>query len=195
MNRKQASLLLAMVFMARGTSFLFSKSLMNTMSPMCVLAVRFILAFVILAVLFHKRLFACSRRSLLGGVILGVLYTVCMAFEMFGLKLIDTGISALIENMAIVVVPIIVAVLTRGMPKIKTIICAVMAVIGVGFLSITQSKVSGGFLGILLTVLAALTYAVCIIVTEKVSRDADPLAIGVIQIGVMGALSLLVVVP
>ena len=41
MKKTQASILLAFVFFARGTSFLFSKELMGTMSPMGVLAVRF----------------------------------------------------------------------------------------------------------------------------------------------------------
>lgn len=38
-------------------------------------------------------------------------------------------------------------------------------------------------------ILAAATYAVCIMVTEKVSQDADPLTIGMIQLGTMGVLS------
>lgn len=195
MNKTQASILLVFVFIARGTSFLFSKELMNTMPPMSILAVRFLLAFLILALVFIKRLRSCSRRTLRGGLILGVLYTVCMVFEMYGLRLIDTGTSALIENMAIVLVPLYAAVLTKTMPKKKTMLCAVLAVIGVGFLSVVQSEFSGGPLGITLIILAALTYAVCIMATEKVSRDADPIAIGVIQLGVMGALSLMIALP
>jgi drug/metabolite transporter (DMT)-like permease len=54
---------------------------------------------------------------------------------------------------------------------------------------------SSGGLGITLTVLAALTYAACIMATEKVSQNADPIAIGVIQLGVMGVLSLLIALP
>ena len=195
MEKPQASILLVFVFMARGTSFLFSKELMNAMAPMSVLAVRFVLAFLILALVFIKRLRTCNKQSLKGGLILGILYTVCMIFEMYGLRLIDTGTSALIENMAIVLVPLYVAALTKSLPKKKTMFCAVLAVIGVGFLSVVQSKLSGGIWGIILTVFAALTYAVCIMATEKVSQDADPIAIGIIQLGVMGILSLLIALP
>ena len=46
------------------------------MSPMNILAVRFILAFLVLAVIFHKKLLACSKNSLKGGLILGVLIPV-----------------------------------------------------------------------------------------------------------------------
>lgn len=195
MNRVQASILLICVFAARGTSFLFSKELMNTMSPLSVLAVRFISAFLILALIFIKKLFSCDKRSLRGGVILGVLYTVCMIFEMYGLRLIDSGTSSLIENMAIVLVPLYVAVLTKSLPKKKTMLCAALSVIGVGFLSLAQGGVSTGGLDILLTVLAAVTYAACILATERVSQNADPVTIGIIQLGVMGVLSLLIALP
>lgn len=189
MDKTKARILLISVFIARGTSFLFSKVLMQSLSPMSILSVRFLLAFAILAVVFHKKLLSCDRNSLRGGMILGVLYTVCMTFEMFGLRLIDSGVSSLIENMAIVLVPIIVSVSSRTFPKRKTIFCALMAVVGVGFLSLTQSASVNGGLGITLIILASVTYAFCIIATEKVSRDAEPLTIGMIQLGVMGILS------
>ena len=42
MSRTGAKILLTTVFIARGTSFLFSKILMESMSPMSILAIRFI---------------------------------------------------------------------------------------------------------------------------------------------------------
>lgn len=190
LNKTQARILLIAVFTARGTSFLFSKNLMESLAPMSILAVRFLLAFSILALVFHKRLLRCDRNSLRGGVILGVLYTICMSFEMFGLRLIDSGVSSLIENMAIVLVPVLTAVISRRLPRRKTMLCALMAVAGVGFLSLTQKQSVNGNLGVILAIFAAITYAVCIMATEKVSQNADPLAIGIIQLGVMGLLSL-----
>ena len=191
MSTTNARILLIAVFVARGTSFLFSKTLLQSMSPLSILAVRFILAFLILAGLFHKKLLHCERNSFRGGVILGVLYTICMIFEMFGLRTVDTGVSSLVENMAIIMVPVFTAVLTRTMPKKITMFCALLAVIGVGFLSLTQRSSGGSHAGMILTILAALTYAVCIMATEKVSRDAEPVTVGIIQLGTMGVLSLI----
>lgn len=192
MSRTGAKILLTMVFIARGTSFLFSKILMNDMSPMSILAVRFILAFVVLAIIFHKKIRGCSRDSLKGGILLGILYTICMIFEMYGLRLIDSGVSALIENMAIVMVPVYAAVLTKTFPKRKTMVCAVLAVAGVGFLSLTQSSSANGGLGIALMICAALTYAACIMSTERVTQKGDPITIGMLQLGVMGVLCFLI---
>ena len=190
MSRTKASLLLILVFMARGTSFLFSKTLMSDLSPMSVLAVRFIMSFIVLAVLFHKKLIEVDNRCIRHGMMLGVLYSICMSFEMYGLRLVDTGVSSLIENMAIVLVPLYVAVLTKTLPKAKTMMCAVLAVAGVGFLSTDQIKNGGSGLGIFLVMMAAMTYAVCILYTERVSHDSDPVTIGVIQLGTMGLISL-----
>ena len=94
--------------------------------------------------------------------------------------------------MAILFVPLYVAVLTKKFPKIKTIICALLAIIGVAFLSLTQFEKSNGALGIVLMICAALTYAACILVTEKVSKDCDALTVGIFQIGTMGFLSLII---
>ena len=191
MNANKAKLLLLTVFAARGASFLFSKALMQHMSPLSVLAVRFVLAFTVLAAVFAKKLIRCGRQSLRGGVVLGVLYTVCMVFEMYGLRLIDSGVASLIENMAIIIVPVYTAVLTRTLPKRKTLLCASLAVVGVGCLSVSQSKITGGGLGVLLMVLAAMAYAACIMTTEKISQNADPVTVGIIQLGTMGTLCLL----
>ena len=191
MSATKAKILLFLVFTARGTSLLFSKALMRTMTPLGILAVRFLLAFVILAVIYRKNLRNCSKDDLSGGIILGVLYFVCMVFEMYGLERVDTGVSALIENMAIVLVPIYAAVLTRTLPAKKTMICAVLAVAGVGFLSVSQTATGGSALGLVLVILAALTYGVCIMATEKVSRHGNPVTIGMLQLGVMGVLSLI----
>jgi drug/metabolite transporter (DMT)-like permease len=192
MKQSGAKLLLTAVFIARGTSFLFSKHLLGTMSPMSILAVRFILAFLVLAVVFWSKLKGCSRASLRGGLILGLLYTVCMMFEMYGLLYVDTGVSALIENMAILFVPLYVAAWTRTLPKAKTIFCAVLAIAGVGLLSLSQMSMNNGGLGLFLIICAALTYGFCILATERVSKDGDPVAIGMVQLGVMGVLSLIV---
>lgn len=189
MTKSSAKILLAAVFAARGSSFLFSKFLMEDLSAESILAVRFLISFVILAVVFHRKLRTCSIASLKGGIILGTAYSICMFFEMHGLKTIDTGVSSFVENMAIVLVPLYVAVWTRKFPEKKTMICALLAVVGVWFLSISQ--MNGGLNpGIILTISAAMTYAVCILLTERVSKEGDPITIGIIQLGVMGAVSL-----
>ena len=52
MSRKNAELLLAGVIVARSMSLLFAKKALDTLDPFNLLAARFCLAFLVLAVLF-----------------------------------------------------------------------------------------------------------------------------------------------
>ena len=55
MSKKNARILLFFVFAARGTSFLFSKRLLADLAPFSILAVRFLLSFLVLSLVFSKK--------------------------------------------------------------------------------------------------------------------------------------------
>ena len=188
LNKKEAMILMASIMVARGSSFIFSKWLMDGLEPMNVLAVRFCLAFAILAIIFHKKLLVLDKKTFLKGMLLGLAYTLNMVVEMYSLRLIDAGTCSFIENSAIVIVPLYMAVLTRILPEKKTIYCALIAFAGVGFLTL-----SGGTstlnAGSLLAILSALIFGVCIVITDYVSREGDPVTMGGLQIGFMGVFS------
>ena len=67
MSRKQAECLLAAVIFSRSTSLLFAKIGLNSFTPLNLLAVRFCLAFAVLAVIFWKKLRAAAKTDLWHG--------------------------------------------------------------------------------------------------------------------------------
>ena len=73
MSRRVSEMLLASVIAARATSYLFSKLILQGMGIFNLMAVRFLLAFALLAVPFFPRLRRMDRRTLLGGAIMGAL--------------------------------------------------------------------------------------------------------------------------
>ncbi len=64
MSVRKAELLLAAVIIARSTSLLFVKVGLGTISPFNLIAARFCLAFVILSVIFYKRLLHGNVRDI-----------------------------------------------------------------------------------------------------------------------------------
>jgi len=185
-------LLMCAIMIARGSSFIFSKWLMDDMQPINVLAVRFIIAFLILCLIFNKKIREINRLTLIKGFVLGLLYTVDLVIEMYALRLIDAGTCSFIENSAIVIVPVYVSILTKSLPKFKTVICALIAFTGVGFL--TGDVGLRLNMGVMLTILAALIFGVCILVTERFAREGDPVSMGILQIGFMGIFSCILTV-
>ncbi|CRH88237.1 Predicted permease%2C DMT superfamily [Chlamydia trachomatis] len=181
-------ILLACLMAARGSSFIFSKILLDTMGPFNVLAVRFLCAFVLLAVIFLRSLRAASRRVWLAGFIVGCAYFMVMALEMIALTLADTGSVALVEHTAIVMVPFAMAILARRAPSIVWIASGIVATIGVGLLTATGGHLS---VGLLIALGGAVAYTMTIIATDRLTPCAqEGLAIGVIQLGVLGVLAL-----
>lgn len=70
MSRKQAECPLAAVIFARSTSLLCAKIGLNSFTPLNLLAVRFCLAFAVLAVIFWKKLRAATKTDLWHGAVL-----------------------------------------------------------------------------------------------------------------------------
>lgn len=192
--------LMASLSIARGSSFLFSKSLLSSIEPLNLLGIRFLLAFLILFVLFFRKVIADIRmnpRILCVSLLLGGVYFLCMAAELIGLQYTTAATCSFLENSAIVIVPVAEAVLLRRFPKPVIIISTIITFTGIGLIVLCNPAGGGGFLagshlgpGELLCMIAALTYAAAIIITDRISKEYDPLTLGILYVGFMGLLGL-----
>ena len=188
-SRSRAELLLAGVITARSTSYLFSKLIMQSMSMFNMLGIRFLLAFTLLLILFFKRIRKINRKTFAAGAVMGCLYFLVMTAELNGLKRTSSGNVSFLENTAIVIVPLLQAVLLRRFPRWKAVICALLCLIGVGFLTIGSGMAFGA--GEMFCMLAAFLYACAILTTDRLTHgNSDSLASGIVQVGMIGTLSL-----
>lgn len=175
--------------LARSTSFMFTKKLLEDMQTFNILAVRFILAFILLFLIFFKKMIHIDRRTLLGGIAIGVAFFATMAGETLALNTLDSSTTSFIEHAAIVLVPIFESILTRKLPKALIIICDIITLVGIGFLTLS----TGGIRlepGEIIALLTAIVYAWGVIITNRCSQHGKTIELGVIQIGTMGILSL-----
>ena len=192
-------LLMASLSIARGSSFLFSKHLLGSMEPLNLLGIRFLLAFIILFILFSRKAVKDVKkdpRILLAALLLGGVYFLCMAAELIGLQYTTASTCSFLENSAIVIVPVIEAFLLRRFPKPVIIVSTVITFIGIGLIVFRGSGTGvsdGGIhlgIGEILCMVAALTFAIAIIITDRISKKYDPLTLGVIYVGFMGLLGI-----
>ena len=189
LTRRRAELLLACVVMARATSYLFSKLIIEGMGKFNLLGVRFSLAFALLAVLFLPRLKAANRKTVAAGMIMGGMHFLIVTAELSGLKRTSSGNASFLVNTAIVLVPLLQAIIRRRLPQRKVILSVLLCFFGVGILTLGGSMGFG--VGERWCLLAAFLYACTILVTDRLSHSGiDTLAAGVVQVGMIGALSL-----
>lgn len=185
-----SDLLFALAIVVRSSALLFSSIAMRGLEPFNILAVRFLLAFAILLILFRKRFLNINKKTFYRGLAVGLSFFSCMAFEMFALKYSPSSKVAFLENLAMVFVPLIDAFLLRCLPKASAILSAIVALFGVALLTLGESGQMTLSKGEILAILAAFGFAVTIIITDRVSKNGDSFMIGVIQVGVIGFESL-----
>lgn len=189
MSRGRAEALLAAVIVARAASLLIIKASLGGFATFNLMALRFDVAFFCLLPFVRRRVKSIRRGTLLRGGALGAVFFVIIAVELQGLRMTDSSATvSFLENTAIVLVPLAEAALHRRLPRRRSLLCAALALAGVGFL-LTR----GGRLvltaGALVCMGSALLYTAYIILTDRLSHQDDPLLLGFLSIGAVGALS------
>ncbi len=192
LNRQTGELLLAAVIIARSTSFLFSKIILQSMEPMTLMAVRFLTAFLFLFVLFHKRIVRIKPSTLLRGMLLGSAFFAVMTAELFSLRTTASSTVSFLENTAIVFVPIFEGILHRRFPRIPLLVSLAVTMLGIFLLTLGGSGLQFSMQsGEGLALLAAMLYAAAIILTDRLSRKDDAFLLGILQVGFMGFFALI----
>ena len=143
LSRRSAELLLAAVIIARATSNLFSKLILEGMGIFNLLGLRFSLAFALLSVLFFRRLKSAGIKTISAGAVMGGIYFLVMTADLNGLKRMSSGNAAFLCNTAIVIVPLLQAVIKRSLPRGKAILSVIFCIFGVGILTIGSRMGSG----------------------------------------------------
>ncbi|WP_294522908.1 DMT family transporter [uncultured Anaerovibrio sp.] len=187
-----ATILMAALVIARGTSFMFSKLLLTDMGPLSLLGIRFLLAFIIIFAIFFRYIKKAVKKDpnvIRISVILGAINFLCMASELIGLQYTTSSTCAFIENSAIVIVPVMEAFLLRRAPSWQIIVCSVLTMGGIALITV-GSGFDGFGLGEFLCVIAALTFAIAIIINGRSSRIHDSFTIGLLTVGTMGFMAI-----
>ena len=119
------------------------------------------------------------------GMAIGGAFSAMMAAELFALKHTLASTTSFLENTAIVIVPLMEALLHKKLPCKRALLCAGLTLIGVGALTLRSGRFSFG-LGEGLCILSAMLYALAIILTDRLSKKGDPMLIGIAQVGFIG---------
>jgi drug/metabolite transporter (DMT)-like permease len=107
-------------------------------------------------------------------------------FITYGVQRTTASQAGFLISLAVIFVPILTTVLRRRLPDKRLSVSIVVAVAGLGLLTL-QHEMSL-HLGDLLCILAALVYAVYIMIAGKYTPNHDPLTLGIVQLGVAALL-------
>jgi drug/metabolite transporter (DMT)-like permease len=178
---RQAEVLLILVTVVWGLTFALVKKSLETITPFVFMAWRFNLAFLVMGLLSARRLRQIDWSMVRAGLLLGVFLYASYSFQTFGLKYTTAGNAGFITGLFVIFVPILSFAVLRKKPDRRSIFAAIIAAIGLGFLSL-QSNFQIN-LGDLLVLACSFSYSLHIIYLDRYARRFDLVLLTFLQMG------------
>ena len=187
-----ATLLLVSVTAVWGSTFFLIRDLVAHVPSADFLTVRFAIAAVVMAAVFHRQARVLSRREVLVGVGLGVLYGGAQLLQTVGLEHTDASVSGFVTGTYVVLTPVLGALLLRDRVPGTTWVAVGLATAGLAVLSLRGFSV--GF-GEALTLAAAALYALHILGLGRYSTSASATGLATVQAFVIALVALVGALP
>jgi drug/metabolite transporter (DMT)-like permease len=162
---------------------------LESVEPFNLIALRFGFAFIAAVLLFFKRLRHTHLVTVKYGAVLGFILFAVFTSITFGLKTTTISNAGFLVSLTVIFVPLIYVIVFKKKLKLNLVIGVCLAVLGIGLLTLnsTLNVHPGDFL----CILAALLYAVHIIITGSAVKITDSLNLGILQLGFAGGFGLI----
>lgn len=185
----KADLALLSVTLVWGISFPLMSSALKYVGPYTFLSLRYLLAAIILLPISFKSFKNIEKKTLKGGGLIGLAVFFGSVFQTVGLVYTTSSKSGFLTGMNVVFVTIFIAIIYRKMPDFKSIVGVIMSVVGLAFMSLDGSMSMN--IGDVLTILCAVAFAIQILLVDKYSKGSDIVIMSIIQMFVVGILTLI----
>lgn len=181
---------LLLVAMIWGIGFVATDTaLREGITPYYVMTIRFTIAFVLLSIIFWKKLKIINIKDLKGGSIVGIALFLAFAAQTVGLQYTTPGKQAFLTGIYVVIVPFLYWAINKKRPDIYSIAATFLCLIGTSALTL-----NGGFnitKGDSLTLLCALFFAAHIVLVGFYTESIDPVILTILQMAVAAICSLI----
>lgn len=175
-----------------GSGFVITAIALEYLTAYQVMAGRFLLASIILTVLFGYRLKKASKSVIWKGVLLGTILYVAFALQTVGLQYTTPSKNAFLTAVNVIIVPLIAFAVYKRRIDGYEIIGSIIAIVGIGFLSLQGSLTMN--IGDALSLACAVAFAFDIFCTNLFVQKEDAIALTIIQFITAAFLGVLVVV-
>lgn len=170
-----------------ATGYIAVKQLVKDVPPGFLLALRFSMATVILAILLIPKLKKIDRGMLSAGIRMGIALFFEFYFFTTGVQYTTASKSSFIIASYIILLPIAYIIIRRKRPEKSDVFAAVMCMAGLCL--IMADNLNGFNLGDLLSCFCAVAYAVHVVYAAKYAKEYDGGLLNLIQIGTSAVLA------
>ena len=174
-----------------GSGFVVTAIALEYLTAFQVMAGRFVLATLLLSILFGYKFKKFNKSIVWKGALLGTFLYIGFALQTVGLQYTTPSKNAFLTAVNVVIVPIIAYFIYKRRIDRYEIIGSVLAIIGIGFLSLKGSMTIN--IGDALSLACAVAFAFDIFYTNKFVKKEDALSLTIMQFITASLLSVLTV--
>lgn len=162
-----------------GGGFVASDMALESLRPFQIMAIRFLMASVLMGAASIRELKGINFKELQAGILMGTALFVGFAFQIVGLQYTTPSKNAFLTALNVVLVPFISFILLRKKINRKSIAGAAMAIVGVGLLSLEKNMSLS--MGDALTLVCAVGFAFQIFFTSEFVKKYRAVVLNFIQ--------------
>jgi len=182
MRQHTAKHLLVIAVMIWGSSYIGMKDAEGGFAPFTIITLRFGIAFLFAALIFHRSLTGITRSTLAAGAILGFLLFCVIAFLLYALPTTPTTTAGFLVATMVILVPLFQAIFLKKIPGLPLAAGIILAVSGVALLSPIGETFVLDY-GAVLCLAGAACLTLQIIMTDIFLKTEEPLPLGILQFG------------
>lgn len=183
-----ADITLATVALFWGLGFVAMKDALESYPTFWLLVLRFGSGAALMVALFRKRLAGVSTRDIKAGVLIGVFLFLGFSTQTLGLNYTTPGKQAFLTATYVVIVPLLSWVFRKRFPGLLSFVASAVCLSGMAMLTLQEGLAVGA--GDTLTLVCAIFFACHILAIEHFAAKTDPVILAIIQIFMVGLLSL-----
>lgn len=179
MAKYKGEILMLITALMWGSGFIGMDIGLEYLTVLQLMAGRFTVAAIILCIVFRKKLALISRALLWKGAVLGSILFLAFVIQTYGLLYTTPSKNAFLTALNVIFVPLLAYIIYKRRFDRFEISAAVIALIGIGFLSLQGSMTMN--IGDMLSILCALAFAFDIFYTNVFVKKEDALALTIVQ--------------
>lgn len=190
-NRIKADIALIITSIIWGIAFVIGKIALTGATPFAILFWRFLFSCAICMLIFGRKIISTPKRTVLFGLILGVVQVASLGLQLTGLMHTSSAKQSFLYAFYVPMTPFLSWIFTKKRPGIKKFLCAVLALAGVGLLCFDGNLSVN--IGDVLSLLAAGMFALQVVLLALFTKeDTNSIQLSFFQFASAGLVSLLI---
>lgn len=165
-----------------GLGFPALKVISYSIPTFYLIGLRFFIAFVLLCIIFYKRLKKINKALIRSAFLLSIFLFFTYAFATLGIKYTTSAKASFFSCLGLLVVPIILRLVYKEKVKTKVVISIIICTIGLFLISYTRGM--GFYLstGDIICLGCSVCGAIHLVFTGRVANDRDPALLSTVQL-------------